>query len=226
MIKKNYEIVEEKILKKCLETGRKREELVLIAVSKTMPSEIINKAFEFGLLHFGENKAQEFRDKTNGIDLPIIWHFIGHLQTNKVKYIIKSAEFIHSVDSVKLVEEIDRKALKENKVQKVLLEINTSDEESKFGLKEESEIISVLEFCKNCGNINPVGLMTMAPFVDDSEVIRKCFRKLRILKEDLNKHGFGLRELSMGMTNDFEIAIEEGATMLRIGSAIFGERNY
>jgi hypothetical protein len=147
------------------------------------------------------------------------------LQTNKVKYIIKNAEYIHSVDSVKLSEELDKKAESENKVQKVLLEINTSFEASKYGLREEKEVFNTAEFCKLKKNLNLVGLMTMAPFVDDKELIRKCFIRLRNLKETLNQSGFVLTELSMGMTNDYEIAIEEGATMLRIGSAIFSERN-
>lgn len=224
MIKKNYEIVEEKIARKCDETGRNREDITLIAISKTNSAQIVHEAFECGLTHFGENKAQEFRDKSLEVQDPVFWHFIGHLQTNKVKYVINSAEYIHSVDSIKIAEEINKRAGKSNKVQKVLVEVNVSKEVSKFGIRNEAEIIHILEFCMNNEFIEPVGLMTMAPFVDDEAVIRSCFRNLRTLKEDINKKGFGLKELSMGMTNDYEIAIEEGATMLRIGTAIFGSR--
>ena len=224
MIRENHEILEEKITRKCLETGRTREEITLIAVSKTNPPEVVKEAFESGLLHFGENKAQEFRDKVELVTDPVFWHFIGHLQSNKVKYVIGAAEYIHSVDSLKIAEEINSRAGKIKKMQKILLEINTSNEDAKFGLHDEKEIIHILEYCKNSEFLVPVGLMTMAPFVEDEKVIRNCFMNLRLLKEKLNERGFGLKELSMGMTNDFEIAIEEGATMLRIGSAIFGNR--
>ena len=224
MIRENHEIVEKIIARKCEETGRAREEITLIAVSKTNPPEIIKEAFESGLLHFGENKAQEFREKVELVTEPVFWHFIGHLQSNKVKYVINSAEYIHSVDSIKIAEEINTRAGKIDKVQKILLEINTSSEEAKFGLHDEKDIIQLIQFCKNSEFLNPVGLMTMAPFINDESVVRNCFRNLRLLKEKLNDRGFGLKELSMGMTNDFKIAIEEGATMLRIGSAIFSNR--
>ncbi len=225
MIAQNLQIVEEKISEKCLKTGRNRNEIKLIAVSKTQPFEVIKEAFKSGIKDFGENKAQELKNKADGISGEINWHFIGHLQTNKVKHIIEAAEYIHSVDSIKLAEEINKRAAAINKKQKILLEINTSSEATKFGLKEESEAIEVAEYCKEKENLKLLGLMTMAPFIDDVKVIRNCFIRLRELKDNLNEKGFGLIELSMGMTNDFEIAVEEGATMLRIGTAIFGERN-
>lgn len=224
MILENLRKVEEKIAGKCAGSGRDRREISLIAVSKTQPIEIINDALKAGVVNLGENKAQEFRDKSELITGNFQWHFIGHLQTNKVKYVIKAADFIHSIESVKLAEEINRKAEQINKKQKILLEIKTSDETSKLGLWNEKEIFEVGEFCRSCSNLDLVGLMTMAPFTDDMKMIRNCFIKLRVMKEKLNQSGFTLTELSMGMTNDYEIAIEEGATMLRIGTAIFGDR--
>ncbi len=224
MIVQNLNIVEEKILEKCSKAGRNRSEIRLIAVSKTQPVEVINLAIEAGLKDFGENKAQELKEKADAVSGKIFWHFIGHLQTNKVKYIINTSEYIHSVDSLKLAEEISKRAETINKNQKILLEINTSNEASKFGLKKESEILNIAEFCETRKNLNLIGLMTMAPLTKDVRIIRNCFSRLRELKEKLNARGLKLSELSMGMTNDYEIAVEEGATMLRIGTAIFGKR--
>ncbi|MDF1611814.1 YggS family pyridoxal phosphate-dependent enzyme [Stygiobacter electus] len=226
MLEKNIKIVWDKISNACFKCGRNVSELRLIAVSKTQPSDLILEAIKLGLNNFGENKAQELKQKAEQINFDVIWHFIGHLQTNKVKYIINHAEFIHSVDSIKLAEEINSKAEKINKRQKILLEVKTSEEESKFGLQSENDVFNLLEFCKSKANIEVVGLMTMAPFTDNEKIIRKSFSSLRLLKEKINSFGYNLTELSMGMTNDFEIAIEEGSTMLRIGTAIFGERNY
>ncbi|MFA5805678.1 MAG: YggS family pyridoxal phosphate-dependent enzyme [Melioribacteraceae bacterium] len=225
MIAENLKKVEDKIAESCIKCERNRSEIRLIAVSKTQPKEVIREAINTGIKDFGENKAQELRDKSDLISGIINWHFIGHLQTNKVKYVIKAAEFIHAVDSIKLAEEINRKSKEINKNQKVLLEIKTSDEATKFGLVNEKEIFEVAHFCKKNSNLDLVGLMTMAPYSDDESVIRNCFIQLRRLKEKLNKNGFTLSELSMGMTNDYTIAIEEGATMLRIGTAIFGDRS-
>ena len=226
MIAENLKKVEDKIAESCIKCGRNRSEIRLIAVSKTQPIEVIREAINTGINDFGENKAQELRDKSELFTENFNWHFIGHLQTNKIKYVIKSAEFIHAVDSVKLADEINRKSKEINKNQKVLLEIKTSDGATKFGLAEEKEIFETAQFCKNSSNLDFVGLMTMAPYTDDDKVIRNCFIELRKLKEKLNKNGFALSELSMGMTNDYTIAIEEGATMLRIGTAIFGDRIY
>ena len=226
MLEKNIKIVWDKISNACFKCGRNVSELRLIAVSKTQSSDLILEAIKLGLNNFGENKAQELKQKAEQINFDVIWHFIGHLQTNKVKYIINHAEFIHSVDSIKLAEEINSKAEKINKRQKILLEVKTSEEESKFGLQSEDDVFNLLEFCKSKANIEVVGLMTMAPFTDNEKIIRKSFSSLRLLKEKINSFGYNLTELSMGMTNDFEIAIEEGSTMLRIGTAIFGERNY
>jgi PLP dependent protein len=226
MIVENLKKVESKIEESCIKSGRNRSEIKLIAVSKAQSASVINEVLVAGIKNLGENKAQELRDKSELIDGDFNWHYIGHLQTNKIKYVIKAAEFIHAVDSVKLAEEINRKSKEVNKNQKVLLEIKTSNEATKFGLANEEEIFETVESCKKCSNINLIGLMTMAPYSDDMNMIRNCFIQLRTLKEKLNKNGFALSELSMGMTNDYEIAIEEGSTMLRIGTAIFGERIY
>lgn len=226
MIAENLKKVEEKISAACLKSGRDRSDVKLIAVSKTQPIQLISQVLDCGIIHLGENKAQELRDKSELISGDFFWHYIGHLQSNKIKYVIKSAEFIHSVDTLKLAEEINQKAGQINKRQKVLLEIKTSDEATKFGLSTEKEIFELAEFCLAQKNIELSGLMTMAPYTDDEKVIRDCFIKMRKLKNKFESNGILINELSMGMTNDFELAIEEGATMIRIGTAIFGERNY
>ncbi|MDX9924717.1 MAG: YggS family pyridoxal phosphate-dependent enzyme [Ignavibacteriaceae bacterium] len=226
MIIDNLHIVEERIMKACLRAGRNRSDISLVAVSKTQPIAAIEEALKVGLIHFGENKAQELRDKNSIISSGIHWHFIGHLQTNKVKYVIDSAEYIHSVDSIKLAVEINKKAEAIGKVQKILFEIKTSSEESKFGIQNENDFFELINKVRELANIKAAGLMTMAPYTDDEKVIRECFKKLRLLREKAREKGYELTELSMGMTNDYEIAIEEGATMIRIGTALFGDRNY
>lgn len=226
MISENLKKVEEKIAETCAKCGRDRSEIKLIAVSKTQPVEVIKTALKAGIRELGENKAQELRDKSELVTGDFRWHFIGHLQTNKVKYVINAAEYIHALDSIKLAEEINRKAGQIGKTQNVLLEIKTSNEETKFGLENEEEICKITEFCKNSSNLSLIGLMTMATFTDNRKIIRNCFIKLREIKDRINKYGYGLTELSMGMTNDYDLAIEEGATMLRIGTAIFGEKIY
>ncbi|PKL81777.1 MAG: YggS family pyridoxal phosphate-dependent enzyme [Ignavibacteriae bacterium HGW-Ignavibacteriae-3] len=224
MIAENLKIVENKIAESCIKCGREKSEIRLIAVTKTQPIDVIKIALDGGVKNLGENKAQELRDKSELISGDFQWHFVGHLQSNKVKYVIKSADFIHAVDSIKLAEEINRRSGQLNKMQKILLEIKTSDEETKFGLQTEDEIFKLAEFCKNSSNLNLAGLMTMAPFTENESIIRISFRRSRNLMEKLNGNGYQLKELSMGMTNDYEIAIEEGSTMLRIGTAIFGDR--
>jgi hypothetical protein len=227
MIADNIKNILDKIDQACSRCGRSSTEIKLIGVSKTVSTERIIEAYRAGLKVFGENKAQELKEKAEILSNydDIEWHFIGHLQTNKVKYVIDKAEYIHSVDSLKLAEEIEKRAKKISKVQNVLLEIKTSDEVSKFGLTDIDEIYRVAEFCKNSANLKLIGLMTIAPFVDDENVVRNAFINLRNLKEKLTSEGFEMTELSMGMTGDFEIAIEEGATMIRIGTAIFGARS-
>ena len=226
MIAENIKHLRESTTAKCEEFKRNPQEIKLVAVSKFFGIDAINEANGLGITDFGENKAQELRDKYEILGDKVTWHFIGTLQRNKVKYAVKAASYIHSVDSKILVDEINKEAEKLSKVQNILLEVNTSSEESKSGLKEKTEVLKLVKYCSTLQNVKLIGLMTMAPFTDDTRIIRKSFAELRNLKDEINQNGFDLRELSMGMTNDYEIAIEEGATMLRIGSAIFGERNY
>ncbi len=226
MIAENLSLLREKIEKSCKKSGRNPNNLKLIAVSKYFGIDAILEAKKLGLNDFGENRAQELTLKFEKLGNSVTWHFIGTLQKNKVKYVVSSAEFIHSVDSMELLEEIDFRARKIDKIQKVLLEVKTSEEETKSGLATEEETLKLVARSSELMNVNLIGLMTMAPLTDDETVIRKSFKDLRNLKDKINNKGYNLTELSMGMTSDFEIAIEEGATMLRIGSAIFGERDY
>ena len=229
MIAENIKKIRELIKEKAVESKRDPAEIKLIAVSKNFGKGEIISAFNEGLYDFGENKAQELISKYNEIgslNEKIIWHFIGVLQRNKVRFAVQFAEYIHSVDSLLLATEINKRAVGINKIQKILLEVKTSEEETKSGLSEESELKDLVRYCSELPNVEPVGLMTIAPFTNDKTLIRKSFNYLCNLKEELNDEGFNLTELSMGMTNDYDIAIEEGSTMLRIGTAIFGERNY
>ena len=226
LIRKNIDYVNAQISKKCKEYERDESELTMIAVSKFQSIDAIEEARNNGINNFGENKAQEFEQKAKTMSNGINWHFIGHLQTNKVKIVVPYAKIIHSVDSIKLVNEINKRAANIEKIQTIFLEVKTSDEESKYGIADFESLIGIAEHCSILDNIKLEGLMTMAPFTEDSDIIRKSFKKLADFKAGLNKKGFTLNHLSMGMTNDYEIAIEEGATMLRIGTAIFGERNY
>lgn len=227
MISENIKLVRERIDKKCFEIGRNSKEIKLIAVSKNFSTDDINLVFTEGIKDFGENKAQELNSKFEMLGNKVTWHFIGHLQKNKVKFVVRSAEFIHSADSLSLVNEINKRAKNVNKIQKILLQVKTSDEETKSGIENDLDVLMIAESCKELKNIELLGLMTIAPFSSDEGLIRKCFRHLCKLREEFKANGFdNIKELSMGMTSDYEIAIEEGATMLRIGSAIFGQRNY
>ncbi len=226
MIAENIKHLRDRIEKKCLEVGRDSSEIKLVAVSKNFGIDEINTAYAEGLKDFGENRAQELDAKFEELGDKITWHFIGNLQRNKVRFVVKSADYIHSVDSLMLASEINKRAAKINRVLKVLLQIKTSDEETKSGLVNKSEIRDLASYCNEFNNLNVIGLMTIAPLTQDLNRIRKSFSSLRKLRDQLNTEGLNLKELSMGMTSDFEIAIEEGATMLRIGSAIFGERDY
>jgi PLP dependent protein len=227
MISENIRILRESIASKCAEMNRDPAEIKLIAVSKNFGTAEVNSAFENGITDFGENRAQELNAKFDELKNKVTWHFIGHLQRNKVRFAVKAAEFIHSVDSLLIASEINRLAAVNNKIQNVLLQVKTSDEATKGGLTDESEIFDLVEYCREYKNINLVGLMTIAPFTDDKKSIRSSFRYLKGLRDEIISKGYmDVKELSMGMTLDYEIAIEEGATMLRIGSAIFGERKY
>jgi pyridoxal phosphate enzyme (YggS family) len=178
MIVDNYKIVQEKVAERCIKIGRNPDEVQIIAVSKTQPFSVIRETFQAGVLNFAENKAQELRDKFAESDLDIKWHFVGHLQSNKVKYVVQPSTLIHSIDSVKIVDEINKKASDINKVQDILLEINTSGEQSKFGLKDEDDIFKLIDYCNSLTNVSFCGYMTMAPFTDNEVIIRQHLAEL------------------------------------------------
>lgn len=229
MVKENLMEVESRVQAACKRAGRPREDVLLIAVSKTKPVELIREIMETGTKDFGENKVQEMCSKIEEIKEPLNWHLIGHLQRNKVKYIVDKACLIHSVDSLRLAEEIQKEAVKKG-VDKVpvLIEVNMAQEASKDGINASETEELVREIAK-LPNVQIRGLMTIAPFVDDPEENRVHFQAMRRLRDQLRAMdipGVEMTELSMGMTNDFEVAIEEGTTMVRVGTAIFGERNY
>lgn len=228
MLKENLESVERKIEEACRRAGRMRGEVTLVAVSKTKPVSMLQGVYDLGIRVFGENKVQEIRDKYEALPADIEWHMIGHLQTNKVKYIIDKVKLIHSVDSLRLAETIEKEAEKHNCTADILLEVNVAEEESKFGLKTE-EVIPVYEKILQYSHINVRGLMTIAPFVENPEKNRSIFADLHKLYVDIKRKNIDngtVSILSMGMTNDYEVAIEEGATMVRIGTGIFGARDY
>lgn len=228
MLKHNLEDVERRIALACKRANRKREEVTLVAVSKTKPLEMVEEVFDLGILEFGENKVQEMVDKYERIESTVHWHLIGHLQTNKVKYIVDKTVLIHSVDSLKLANQIQKEAEKRNCIVPILIEVNIAKEETKFGVTKE-ETLPLIEEVAKLPNIRVCGLMTSAPFVEDPEENRVYFRELHELFVDIrqkNIDNIDMKILSMGMTNDFEVAIEEGSTMVRIGTAIFGARNY
>ena len=228
MLKDQLQEVEKRIQAACDRAGRKREEVTLIAVSKTKPVETLQEAYDLGVRIFGENKVQELTAKYEALPKDIHWHMIGHLQTNKVKYIIDKAELIHSVDSPKLAETIEKEAAKHDLIADILVEVNVAEEESKFGMKME-EVIPFVEKVSAFPHVRVRGLMTIAPFVEDPEENRSIFADLHKLYIDIKKKNHDndtVSVLSMGMTNDYEVAIEEGATMVRVGTGIFGARNY
>ena len=228
MVRDNLETVEANIRKACANAGRSRDEVTLIAVSKTKPVSMLMEAYDSGIRIFGENKVQEMCDKYEQMPKDIQWHMIGHLQRNKVKYIIDKAALIHSVDSLRLAETIQEEAAKHQVVMPILVEVNVAMEETKFGTSL-AEAMELVEQISHFPNIRIEGLMTIAPFVEDPEENRKYFRALKKLAVDINNKNIDnvhVRILSMGMTNDYMVAIEEGATMVRVGTGIFGERNY
>ncbi|HZW38817.1 MAG TPA: YggS family pyridoxal phosphate-dependent enzyme [Ignavibacteriaceae bacterium] len=226
MIADNLHKVRERIAEVCAKNGRNPNEVTLIAVSKNFGIEEIEEAKNTGQIVFGENRAQELTQKYEVIGNNVVWHFIGSLQRNKVRFAVNAAEYIHSVDSFLLASEINKYAAKQNKIQKILLQFKTTNEDSKQGITSESELRDLALYCKEFKNIQLVGLMTIGPLTEDKDEIKKSFRYLSEMKLMINNEGLDLKELSMGMTNDYDIAIEEGATMVRIGSAIFGYRDY
>lgn len=228
MIKENLKKVQERIEAACQRSGRKTSDVTLIAVSKTKPEEDIMALYETGQRDFGENYIQELRKKHDDLPKDIRWHMIGHLQRNKVKYIAEYVSLIHSVDSLLLAQTIEKEAVKHDRVIPILIEVNVAREESKFGVSIE-DAPKLADQIADLPHVRVEGFMTSAPFVEDPEEDRPVFRSLRQLSVDMNSKNYNnvnVNVLSMGMTNDFEVAVEEGSTMVRVGTAIFGERNY
>ncbi len=229
MISDNYAYIKNHIIEICKGIGRDPDEVTLIAVSKTKPVDALSEAFDAGARDFGENKVQELTEKMDFFaNARINWHMIGHLQKNKVKYIIGRVSMIHSVDSIELLQKIDSISKDRQVITDVLIEVNVGDEESKFGLKLD-EVEDFISSASELSNIRIRGLMTVAPYVENPEDNRILFRSLKLMLDKLKKkaqNNAPCDVLSMGMTNDYEIAIEEGSTMVRVGTAIFGERNY
>ena len=228
MINENISKVRENIVKACEKAGRNPDEVTLIAVSKTKPVSAIEEALVSGTLDYGENKVQELCDKYDVLPKNIRWHMIGHLQRNKVKYLVGKTYLVHSVDSLRLAEQIEKEYAKHNKVCDILVEVNIAQEESKFGInaKETEELIREIAKFEH---IRIKGLMTIAPYTEDPESNRLYFREIKKLSVDIrdkNIDNVSMDVLSMGMTGDYMVAVEEGATMVRVGTGIFGERNY
>ena len=228
MITENLEQVRKNIQDACRSVGRDPEEVTLIAVSKTKPVELLQEAYQAGARDFGENKVQEIMDKYPQLPSDIRWHMIGHLQRNKVKYIVDKAAMIHSVDSLRLAQTIEQEAAKHDVQVPILLEVNVAEEDSKFGLKMD-EVLPLIEAIAEFPHIRVCGLMTIAPYVENAEENRMFFRQLKKLSVDIaakNINNVSMSALSMGMTGDYQVAVQEGATMVRVGTGIFGERNY
>jgi pyridoxal phosphate enzyme (YggS family) len=228
MIKENLENIRNKIQMAAEACGRRPEEVRLVAVSKTMPNEKLVQAVDAGVKTLGENYVQEAREKFNDLyTLPVSWHFIGHLQSNKAKYVVKIFDLIHSVDSLKLAKEIDKQAKKIDKIQDILIQVNISEESTKSGTQAE-HTLGIVQEIGRLENVAIKGLMTMPPFFNAPERVQPFFKALRELRNQIDAENIpnvSMDELSMGMTGDFEVAIQEGATLVRIGTAIFGERD-
>lgn len=228
MLQENYQAVEQHIQEACARCGRARESVTLIAVSKTKPVSMIREIYDLGQRAFGENRPQELRDKYEELPQDTQWHMIGHLQKNKIKYVVGRAVLIHSIDSIDLAEAVSREAVRKNCTVPVLIEVNVAGEDTKFGVSP-AQAEELVRRTAALPGLRVEGLMTIAPFVADPEENRPVFRKLRQLSVDIaseNIDNVFMNVLSMGMTNDYETAIEEGATMVRVGTGIFGEREY
>lgn len=227
-LKNNLEEVNNIIKEHAVKVSRNPEDITLVAVSKTKPVEMLKEVYDLGVRDFGENYVQELVDKIDQLPSDIRWHMIGHLQTNKIKYIIDKVYMIHSVDTLHLAQAISKEAVKRNLTVKILLEVNIADEESKFGLTKENFLENYKEMM-NLPGIDILGLMTSAPYIENMEDNRQYFVQLRSLMIDLIDKGLYNKDnyyLSMGMTGDYPVAVEEGATLVRVGTGIFGARNY
>ncbi len=228
MLSKNYDYVQKQIDDACDKAKRNREDVQLIAVSKTKPVSMLEELYVHGCRDFGENKVQELVEKYETLPKDIRWHMIGHLQRNKVKYIVDKVYLIHSVDSLRLAEEISKEAVKKNVTVNILIEVNVAQEETKFGLKTE-ETEELVKSISALPGICVKGLMTIAPYVENAEENRQYFRNLKQLSVDImrkNIDNVSMGSLSMGMSGDYIVAVEEGATFVRVGTSIFGERDY
>lgn len=227
-ISKNIDYIKSEIINSCKKVNRENE-ANLIAVTKTVDIDVINEAIESGITDVGENKPQELARKYDVIGDKVRWHQIGSLQTNKVKYIIDKVYMIHSIDRLSLCEEIQKRAEKINKTINCLIQVNISEEESKQGISKDEAIDFIKTISEKYKNIKVKGLMTMAPYTEDESIIRDTFKGLKDLSEEISRENIEnvyMDELSMGMSNDFKIAVEEGSTLVRVGTSIFGERNY
>lgn len=228
MLSDNLKQVQNNIKVACERAGRNPEEVKLIAVSKTKPVEMLKEVYETGIRDFGENYVQELVDKIEVLPDDIKWNMIGHLQRNKVKYIVGKVSMIHSVDSLRLAQEISKESVKKNVITDILIEVNVAQEENKFGIKVE-DAENFIRKISDLPSIKIRGFMTSAPYVQNPEDNRCYFKQLKQLLVDINAKNIdniSMDTLSMGMTNDYIVAVEEGATMVRVGTAIFGERNY
>lgn len=225
-LEKKWQAVEERVELACKRVGRSTEEVTIIGVSKTVEADVINASIEIGVKDLGENRVQEVLRKYDAVSPGVQWHLIGHLQSNKVKYIIPLVTMIHSVDSLKLAKEINKEAKKCDKIMKVLVQVDMAKEDSKFGVAAD-DVKPLLESMAELENIQIQGLMFIAPFLEDAEGVRPYFKEMKLLFESLkvmNHPRIEMKHLSMGMTNDFEVAVEEGATLLRVGTGIYGKR--
>lgn len=226
-LQKNLEQVQERIARAALHSGRKPEDITLIAVTKNVPVEKIREAIALGIKELGENRVQELLKKQPLIGEKVNWHLIGHLQRNKVKYVWDRVKLIHSLDSLALAQELEKRASTAGEKVNVLVEVNVAGESSKFGLSVEA-VPALMKELVGFSHLRVQGLMTVAPLVDDPEEVRPVFRRLKELAREIEALGLPpieMRYLSMGMSNDFEVAIEEGANMIRLGTAIFGPRD-
>ena len=226
-VRENVQSVQDRIASTLQRVGRESDSIKLIAISKTKPASLIVEAIDSGITDIGENRVQEAKAKRSQVDRPVSWHLVGHLQTNKVKQALKIFDLVHSVDSIRLLAEIERQSRRLNRRTDALVEVNTSGEESKFGL-QPNEVLSFMESAAEYAHVRIKGLMTVGEFMSDPEGVRPSFTLLRSFKERIASQGYPnveMEYLSMGMTNDFEVAIEEGANIVRIGTAIFGSDN-
>ena len=227
-IQTNIEYIQELKGKAAVKSGRNPEDVLLVAVTKLHSPEEMNEAIDAGITDIGENKVQEIMDKYDRVK-PVRWHLIGHLQTNKVKYIIDKVCMIHSVDSLKLAKEIDKRAAQHDLVMDILVQVNSAEEESKFGITTAETDQLIQDIAQQCPNIRIKGLMCIAPFEDDPEDVRDYFAEVKKIYDkyvDVKTERLDFKYLSMGMTHDFEVAIEEGSNLIRVGTAIFGYRDY